>query len=85
MCLPAGIECYKSIKEEEIKCLVPCKGVFADVQRNLNIKKVKEIEDFKLTFDEYKAFKSGYNNHKRYQKEVAGSFLELSMIIFLSI
>ena len=78
ICTPAGTECYKSINEEKDKCLNPCKGVFADVKKNRNIKKIEEAEDFRNILDSYKEYKNGYS--QGYSEDVGGM---LMYIIFI--
>ena len=55
---------------EEGKCLTPCKGIFADVQKDTNMWKLEEIKDFKNILDDYKDYKTGYN--QGYSAEVGG-------------
>ena len=57
------------------KCLTPCKGVYADVQKNLNSMPLEDIADFKQILDNYKEYKNGFKNEKGYTKEVAGIFI----------
>ena len=54
----------------EEKCVTPCKGVFADVQKNTNLRKLEEVDDFQNILDNYKDYKSGYS--KGYSAEVGG-------------
>ena len=61
------------------KCLTPCKGVYADVQKNINSMPLEDIADFKQILDNYKEYKNGFKNEKGYTKEVAGIFLEKKM------
>ena len=48
--------------------MTPCKGVFADVQKNIFEYDLNTIEDFKNIMDDYKRYKTGY----RYSAEIGG-------------
>ena len=54
------------------KCLTPCKGVYADVQKNTKSMPLENIADFKQILDNYKEYKNGFQNEKRYTKKVEG-------------
>ena len=61
MCLPPGLDCYqKMIKQSETSCVVPCKGIFADVTVEPAEDLYTQI-DFKPVLDKYKEYKSGFN------------------------
>ena len=58
--MPPGLECYKSVKKTSDKCLIPCKGVFADVEKREDYKQVEAIEKFRYTLHDYRDYKSGF-------------------------
>ena len=58
--MPPGLECYKSVKKTSDKCLIPCKGVFADVEKGEDYKQVEAIEKFRATLHNYEDYKSGF-------------------------
>jgi hypothetical protein len=60
--MPPGLECYKSVKKSSEKCIIPCKGIYADVSRGEDSEQVEEIEEFRTTLDSYKSYKSGFIN-----------------------
>ena len=60
--MPPGLECYKSVKKSSEKCIIPCKGIYADVNRVEDFEKVEEIEKFGPTLESYKNYKSGFIN-----------------------
>ena len=72
--MPAGTECYESMKIEEYntECQTPCKGVYADVEKNVNLKKVESMSDFEEVFNNYIDYKSGNRNEAEFKKEIAG-------------
>ena len=70
LCTPVGSSCFKSIKVEEGKCLTPCKGVFADVQKNTIEFDLNTIDDYQTILDNYTDYKSGYS--QEYSAEVGG-------------
>ena len=60
--MPPGLECYKSIPKVSDKCLIPCTGVYAVVEKDWNVKPEEEIKKFKAALDLYKKYKSGFLN-----------------------
>ena len=62
LCMPPGLECYKSLNTYSEKCIIPCKGSYADVSKGDDFKKVEEIEKLRTTLDDYKDYKSGFFN-----------------------
>ena len=60
--MPPGLECYKSIQKVSDKCLIPCKGVYAEVESDVDVKPEEEIEKFKAALGLYKEYKSGFLN-----------------------
>ena len=60
--MPPGLECYKSVKRSSEKCIIPCKGIYADVTKVEDFEKVEEIEKFRPTLKSYKNYKSGFTN-----------------------
>ena len=60
--MPPGLECYKSVKKYSEKCLIPCKGTYADVYKKEDFKQVEEIEKLRATLNNYKKYKSGFFN-----------------------
>ena len=61
VCLPSGLDCYKqnvTVKDDD--CILPCKGVYADV-----VKHTEDLQDkkyFNHVLDKYKKYKSGFND-----------------------
>ena len=60
LCNPSGTECYKSVKEDATKCLPPCKGLYADVEKEVLKKKLKDIRKFDKLLENYEAYKRGF-------------------------
>ena len=60
--MPPGLQCYKSVETYSEKCLIPCKGTYADVDKKENFKKVEEIEKLRTTLLNHKKYKSGFFN-----------------------
>ena len=70
LCMPPGLECYKSVSFSSDKCLLPCKGMNADVSRDERVEEVEKIGKFKRTLDAYKKYYKieFYNRKKGIQK-----------------
>ena len=62
LCLPPGLECYKSVPMRSDECLPPCKGVYADAKRVEGVTEKANMEMFKPVLDTYKNYKSGFIN-----------------------
>ena len=75
ICTPVGTECYKSIEQKKENCLASCRGVFADVIKKTNVKRIEDMVDFRGILEEYKKYKSGYRKSKAYTQEIGGKFI----------
>ena len=62
LCMPPGLECYKSVKTSSEKCNIPCKGIYADVYREYDFEYVDDIKKFRTSLTNYKEYKSGFIN-----------------------
>ena len=62
LCMPPGLELYKSVKKSSETCNIPCKGINADVYREEDFEKVEEKEKFGISLANYKEYKSGFIN-----------------------
>ena len=70
--MPKGTECYTSVKVDEDKCLIPCKGLFADVLRNNDFKQITDRETLSRMLASYEDYKTGNTKRSSYSKNVAG-------------
>ena len=59
--MPPGLECYKSVETYSEKCIIPCKGTYADVTKGEDFKQVEEIEQLRTTLNEYRKYKTFVN------------------------
>ena len=59
ICSPTGTECYKNLRQDFGKCLIPCKGVYADVERDIEVMKVEELRKFDKLVKNYEKYKRG--------------------------
>ena len=46
LCMPPGLECYKSVKKGSESC-VPCEGIYFHVNRDEDFKPVEQLEEYK--------------------------------------
>ena len=60
--MPPGLECYGTVKPSAAECLRPCKGVYAEVEREGGGEEVERMDNFKPVLDRYKEYKSGFRN-----------------------
>ena len=56
-----GNECYKKLRTDASKCKIPCKGMYADVIRDVEDINVEDGPKFDNLFDNYEAYKRGYS------------------------
>ena len=63
MCLPTGLDCYKSLKLTFEKCIIPCKGMYANVVRKDAAVDLETEKQFSTIFNKYKEYKSGVTNN----------------------
>ena len=59
--MPPGLECYKTVEKYSDKCIIPCKGTYADVYKKEDFKQVEEIEKLRTTLNEYTKYKTFVN------------------------
>ena len=77
LCTPAGVECHLFIKKQEGKCLTPCKGVFADVQKNTFEYDLNTIEDYRNIVDEIRDLLDILGSSERLRSVVGDELLEV--------
>ena len=75
-CNPAGNSCFEErLSKVEGKCLISCKGLYADVVKNMDFKQVDQSDMFKRNLARYIAFKTGFSKEKQIKKKITGIFL----------
>ena len=67
MCTPLGLDCYKGVRTDEAKCLNPCRGLYADVEKDNNLKSLGTIPNFASIFDSYESYKRGFQENVNYR------------------
>ena len=60
--MPPGLECYNSVKLRSDECIIPCKGMYADVEREEGFEATEKIEKFQPVLGQYKQYKAGFIN-----------------------
>ena len=66
------MECLKHIKKNVETCQIPCKGLYADVVKEMDYKQDEQPEINIAGYEEYKA---GYGNDTEYKKEIIGKYI----------
>ena len=56
LCTPLGLECYQNVNIDGKKCLMQCKGIYADVDR----KQVDQIENMEEMVARYEEYRRGF-------------------------
>ena len=54
------------------KCLTPCKGLYADVERDIEVIKLEDRKLFDSVVENYENFKRGYIKDINYPKQLEG-------------
>ena len=79
------MECYKSVIPNGEKCVAPCEGVYADVEKELNHEKVEEMRKFDQLMANYEEYKRGYEKDINYPKEIISMYCTENNISLYSI
>ena len=61
------------------KCLTPCKGLYADVKRDIEVKKVEDSTIFNRVVENYENYKRGYIMDINYPRQLEGKTLKEKM------
>ena len=56
------------------KCLIPCKGLYADVVKNMDFIQVEQLDMFKNNLAKYNDFKAGFGSEEMIKNEITGYF-----------
>ena len=72
LCAPLGLECYQSINIDAERCLTPCKGVYADVDRKADLN--DKIENVGMIAEIYDKYKKGVNLDIEKYYKIPGDF-----------
>ena len=73
--MPPGLECYKTVEKYSDKCIIPCKGTYADVYKKEDFKQVEEIEKLRTTLNEYRKYKTFVNGTEGNIGKLCTSFI----------
>ena len=72
ICSPNGTECYKNLRQDSGKCLMPCKGVYADVVKDMDIINVRELRKFDKLVKSYENYKRDFVKDINYPEQLKG-------------
>ena len=61
------MDCYQNVKIDQRSCLAPCKGLYADVQKDTEFTNLDEIPKFASILSSYESFKRGFHEDINYQ------------------
>ena len=59
LCSPSGTECYQNAKSNARQYSTPCQGLYADVIKDKEHKKVEDIKKFNAILKDYEEYKRG--------------------------
>ena len=61
--------------------MIPCKGIYGDVERDIEVMKVEEMRKFDELVEKYENYKRGYVKDINYPKQIEGKTLTVKMYI----
>ena len=64
------------MKDAPEKCVTPCKGLYADVKKDVEIKKVEEMSKFDKLISDYEKYKRGNDKEIFYPEEIIRKIIE---------
>ena len=67
MCTPLGLDCYKGVRTEKAKCLKPCRGLYADMEKDNKLKSLGTIPNFASAYSSYESYKRGFQEDVNYR------------------
>jgi hypothetical protein len=71
LCSPTGTECYQQLHVDSDDCLIPCKGLYADVQKDTSFESLDDIKVLKNTLDSCETYKRGFSEDIKYPKKIS--------------
>ena len=71
LCTPKGNYCYKNVQPDTKKCMIPCKGLHADVEKD-GMTQVDKMGKFAKLIEEYESYKNGYVKDQAYPTQIRG-------------
>ena len=74
LCSLDGIECYKKLRPDTDNCVAPCKGIYADVQRDIEAMNVENLRKFDKMVESYEHYRRGFIKDIEYPKLLKGGF-----------
>ena len=66
LCTPKGVECYKNMTLASSSCLIPCKGLYADIDMKSHKLDLEEMEVFEKVLEHYEGYKRAYDEDISY-------------------
>ena len=77
LCNPAGTTCYKRVKENMEKCFIPCKGLYADVEKGLEVIKIRQDKRrFYKLIENYDKYKRGFEEDIDYPRTLSSKLFD---------
>ena len=92
LCPPTGADCFTSVRIPARKCLLPCRGLYADVaEDNSDLRNVEDMRNFDSLRTHYEEYKRANSNAIVYPIMLKGKALfsiqnpnfDLSFLILL--
>ena len=74
LCTPTGTECYQHLHVDSDNCLLPCKGLYAKVQKGTNFESLDAIKSLQNTIDSYENYKRGFSKDIKYPKKISSKW-----------
>ena len=73
ICTPNAVQCYDDVSIANDKCMLPCKGLYADINVDYSdMRSVEEIEKLDKLLRNYDEYKRAYFEDIVYPAEIKG-------------
>ena len=70
LCTPEGLECYENETYYTQSCLIPCKGIYADVTKEPKSQEKETNEEMQILVHEYEKYKRGGEEDITYDRAI---------------
>ena len=67
LCTPLGLDCFKGVRTEKAKCLKPCRGLYADMEKDNKLESLGTIPNFASAYSSYESYKRGFQEDVSYR------------------
>ena len=70
LCTASGLDCYKNMAPNYQNCIIPCTGLYADVEKDDDLSFIKQSKAFDELIENYTLFKQGFEGDEIFNKHL---------------